>query len=301
MLTSTVPKGAIQEAKHQWDVACQQKREAAALERALQEEERGFKVRENALKEMQTHIKFKLRGRTWTCVACGNTNLHKTWTRCPKCRLDPVSRKAVKDVQLQKQEYVRESKKLNAAFGSKCQCCGSVHNSDICPLMLVRVKSVDFKADAANRVKQTLGVIHEDSELISSSHAMVKRVNLNLNLTPDGDCFFAATAVELQRVKGADFGDNPGHALRQMFLKWMSECINGNKTIYGCNLKDAILAATMMDHASYLKHMWKGSSNPSSWGGFLEAACIGRKYFGMVAAFCFKVKFKLNLWRPFKL
>ena len=168
----------------------------------------------------------------------------------------------------------------------------------MCPLMLVRVKSVDFKADAGNRVKKTkktLGVIHEDSELILSSHAMVKRV------TPDGDCFFAATAAELQRVTGADFGDNPGHALRQKFLKWMSECINGNKTVYGCNLKDAIPAATMMGHASYLKHMWKGSSNPSSWGGFLEAACIGRKYFGMVAAFCFKVKVKLNLWRPFKL
>ena len=288
-MTSTGPKGEIQEAKHQWDVAVQEKKDAAALERALQEEYRVVEVREKAVKKAQKRIaapnklKLKFNGSTWKCSVCSNVNLYDVWTRCPKCRLDPVLRKAVIDVQAQKRESVRESKKLKAALGSKCQFCGSIHKSDMCPPMLVRAKSVDFKADADNRVKKTkktLGVIHEDSELILSSHAMVKRV------TPDGDCFFAATAAELQRVTGADFGDNPGHALRQKFWKWMSECINDNKTIYGCNHKDAIYAATMMDPASYLKRMCKASLNPASWGGFLEASCIGRKYFGMVAAFC---------------
>ena len=140
--------------------------------------------------------------------------------------------------------------------------------------------------EASNQILSSAAQLQCKARLSAKSCASkaFKRVAIK----GDGNCFFTATAVGMAMAASAEKNDLPqdtqlrlGRQLRANQLAWMKDqvaCHGRFPDESGALLADAITAATGMQASAYFAEMEKqGGSGEQTWGGFLEAAIIGKR------------------------
>jgi hypothetical protein len=179
--------------------------------------------------------------------------------------------------------------KADARTSDCCDVCGvRFHTSKECPLMQMVLAS-DAKlttVEASNRILSSAAQLRCKARLSEKSCA--SKAFKKVAIKGDGNCFFTATAVGIamagsaaREVPTQDTQLRLGRQLRANQLVWMKDqvaCHGRFPDESGALLADAITAATGMQASAYFAEMEKqGGSGEQTWGGFLEAAIIGKR------------------------